>query len=299
MKYDLCCVGHITLDKVTTPRNTVHMPGGTSFYCAQAICHFNDIKFKLVTRVGTTELAVVEKLRSEGIETDVKPCECSVYFENIYGENQDNRTQKVLAKAEPFTIDMLEKTDAKIFLLGALLADDFPTEVVKYLSAKGLVAIDSQGYLREVRDTKVYAVNWENKKEVLKYTHFLKANEEEMEVLTGHKDIKMAAQQLYDWGVREVLITMGSMGSVIYDGTDFYQIPAYEAKEVIDATGCGDTYITGYLYKRAKGATIEESARFGAAMATMKIEGTGPFSGNEEDIEREMSVARQHLPKLI
>lgn len=29
--HELCCVGHITLDKVVTPKNTVHMPGGTSF----------------------------------------------------------------------------------------------------------------------------------------------------------------------------------------------------------------------------------------------------------------------------
>ena len=25
-KYDICCVGHITLDKIVTPKHTVHMP---------------------------------------------------------------------------------------------------------------------------------------------------------------------------------------------------------------------------------------------------------------------------------
>ena len=39
MKYDLCCIGYITLDKVVTPQKTVHMPGGTSFYFAHAIKH--------------------------------------------------------------------------------------------------------------------------------------------------------------------------------------------------------------------------------------------------------------------
>lgn len=299
MQYNLCCVGHITLDKVTTPQKTIYMPGGTSFYCSRAISGFGDIRFKLVTRVGASELNVVESLRAKGIDTDVKLSRHSVYFENIYGENQDNRTQRVLAKADPFSPDMLQDVDAQIYLLGALLADDFPNEVVKHLSTKGLVAIDSQGYLREVRDTKVFAVNWEDKKEVLKYTHFLKANEEEMEVLTGHKDIRLAARQLYGWGVREVIITMGSMGSVVYDGSRYYQIPAYRARQVVDATGCGDTYMTGYLYKRSLGEGIEESARFGAAMATLKIERTGPFSGNEEDVDREMSMAEEILPGLI
>ena len=33
-----------------------------------------------------------------------------------------------------------------------------------------------------------------------------------MEVLTGHKDIKQAALQLAEWGVKEVLITLGKSG---------------------------------------------------------------------------------------
>ncbi len=78
----------------------------------------------------------------------------TVFFENIYGENQNERKQRVLAKADPFTIQQLEHVDAKVFHLGSLLADDFPTEVVEYLSSKGRVSIDVQGYLREVRDEK-------------------------------------------------------------------------------------------------------------------------------------------------
>ena len=48
-KHQLCCIGHITLDKVVTPQSTVYMPGGTAFYCSHAIRHFNDIDYALVT----------------------------------------------------------------------------------------------------------------------------------------------------------------------------------------------------------------------------------------------------------
>lgn len=297
-KYDLCCVGHITLDKVVTPRKTVHMPGGTSFYFSHAIHRFHDISYSLVTALAESEMTEVEKLRLMGVNVTVMPSRHSVYFENIYGEDQNNRKQRVLAKADPFTIQALEDVEAKVFLLGALLADDFSLEVVKYLSEKGLVAIDSQGYLREVRETNVYATDWSDKKEMLKYVYALKANEEEMEVLTGHKDIRCAAQQLYDWGVREVIITLGSLGSIIYNGLEFYQIPAYIPTEVVDATGCGDTYMTGYLYKRAKGESIEDSGKFGAAMATLKIQGTGPFDGTKEDVLNCIKTAQVHIPQL-
>lgn len=294
--HDLCCIGHITLDKVVTPKNTVHMPGGTSFYFSHAIKHFDDIHYTLITAIAESEMGVVEDLRSQGIDVTVMPSKYSVYFENIYGENQDNRTQRVLAKADPFIVEQFSEVDAKVFHLGSLPADDFSLEVVKYLSGKGLVSVDSQGYLREVRDTHVYAVDWNDKLEALKYIHFLKANEHEMEVLTGYTDVKSAAIQLYEWGVKEVLITLGSMGSVIYDGKTFHQIPAYKPREVVDATGCGDTYMTGYLYMRAKGAGIEESGKFAAAMSTLKIEDLGPFKGTKENVVNCMETAEQRMP---
>ena len=286
--HDLCCVGHITLDKVVTPKNTVHMPGGTSFYFSHAIRNLKDINYTLVTAIAESEMAVANDLQSKGIDVKVMPSKHSVYFENIYGENQDNRTQRVLAKADPFTVDYLEDIDARIYHLGSLLADDFSLDVIRFLSQKGLVSVDSQGYLREVREQNVYAVDWTEKKEALKYIHFLKANEHEMEVLTGYDDVAMAAKQLYDWGVKEVLITLGSMGSVIYDGTTFHKIPAYKPKEVVDATGCGDTYSAGYLYKRLQGATPTEAGKFAAAMCTIKLEHNGPFNRTIQDVERIM-----------
>ncbi|MFT4073312.1 MAG: PfkB family carbohydrate kinase [Dysgonamonadaceae bacterium] len=297
-KYDICCVGHITLDKVVTPRQTVYMPGGTSFYFSHAIRHFDDINYILVTALAESEMKVVEELRSLGVAVEAHPSAHSVYFENIYGENQDNRTQRVLAKAEPFSLAQVENIDAKYFHLGALLADDFPLEMVKQLSEKGLVSIDSQGYLREVRDQNVYAIDWKDKKEAMKYIHTLKVNEHEMEVLTGFSDIRKAAYLLHEWGVKEILITLGSLGSVIYDGNEFHVIPAYKPEEVVDATGCGDTYNIGYLYQRAKGSSITESGKFAAAMATMKIGKNGPFEGTKGDVMHIIATAEQVIPEL-
>lgn len=297
-RHELCCVGHITLDKVVTPKNTVHMPGGTSFYFSHAIKHFKDIDYTLVTALAESEMKAVEELRAEGIDVTVMPSAHTVYFENIYGENQDNRTQRVLAKADPFTVEALRDVDARIYHLGSLLADDFSLEVVRYLAGKGSVSIDSQGYLREVRGQDVFAMDWPEKREVLPYVHFLKANEHEMEVLTGYTDPVKAGRMIHEWGVKEVLLTFGSMGSVIYDGTTFHRIPAYLPKEVVNATGAGDTYMTGYLYQRAKGADIEEAGRFAAAMTTLKIEGIGPFNGTKEEVERCLSTAEQRFPEL-
>ncbi len=281
--YDICCVGHITLDKVVTTKSVVHMAGGTSFYFSNAIRNM-DAKYTLVTALAESEMHVVEELRAKGIEVNALPSAHTVYFENIYSENQDHRTQRVLQKADAFTAAQLMDVNARIYHLGPLLADDIPVDLIRALAAKGKVSLDVQGYLRKVENKQVIAIDWLAKKEALQYIHTLKANESEMEVLTGIKDVRKGAQVLYDWGVKEVVITLGSMGSVIYNGRTFYNIPAYIPTAVIDATGCGDTYMAGFLYQRIKGASLQEAGEFAAAMATLKIQSSGPFTGTLEDV---------------
>lgn len=284
---DICCIGHITKDKIVTPNRTAYMAGGTSFYFSYAINQLpKDVTFSLVTAMDPTEKEPVEKMLKAGIDVSMNASRNTVFFENIYGENQNERKQRVLAKADPFTIQQLEHVDAKVFHLGSLLADDFPTEVVEYLSRKGRVSIDVQGYLREVRDEKVYPIDWKEKLKVLKHTYYLKVNETEMETITGLKDAHEAAKLIHAWGVTEVIITLGSEGSLVYVDDKFYEIPAYPPHEVVDATGCGDTYSAGYLYKRLQGATPTEAGKFAAAMCTIKLEHNGPFNRSIEDVEK-------------
>lgn len=281
---DICCIGHITLDKIITPALEAYMPGGTAFYFAHALSRLDHSGFKLVTSVGPDEMKSVDDIRALGIDVDVIPSRRSVFFENKYGSNLNERTQRVLAKADPFTVDNLSNVEARIYHLGTLLADDFSLEAIKMLSQKGIVSVDAQGYLREVRGEQVYAIDWENKTEALRYIDILKANEKEMETLTGTANPHTAARILAGWGCREVLLTLGDHGSLIYAGGEYYEIPAYPTTRIVDATGCGDTYMAGYLYSRSRGAGYLEAGKFAAAMCTLKLAHTGPFNGTEADI---------------
>ncbi|HEX9511098.1 MAG TPA: PfkB family carbohydrate kinase [Puia sp.] len=282
--YDICCVGHITLDKVVTTKAVVHMAGGTSFYFSNAVRNM-DVSYGLITALAPGQMQFVTDLRAKSIEVKVLPSAYTVYFENNYKENQDHRTQRVLQKADAFTVEQLLDVNAKIFHLGPLLADDMPVELIKTLSERGKVSLDVQGYLRKVVNKNVHAIDWPAKKEALQYVEILKANESEMEVLTGHTDVRKGARTLFEWGVKEVVITLGSKGSVIYNGRTYYDIPAYSpTTTVVDATGCGDTYMAGYLSQRIKGAELQDAGEFAAAMATLKIESSGPFKGTAKDV---------------
>jgi sugar/nucleoside kinase (ribokinase family) len=288
--FDLCCIGHITSDKVVNTKNTMHMAGGTAFYFSYAVSQL-DVNYLLVTALAPAETHYVTDLRDRGIEVKVQPSAHTVYFENIYAENQDQRTQNVLAKADPFDIEQFQTIAAQIFHLGPLLADDISTELIKTLAAKGRVSIDVQGYLRKVINKKVHAVDWPGKKEALQYAEIVKADVAELQALTGCDKTEDGAKILAGWGIKEVVVTNGSAGSVIYSDGIFYIIPAYRPNAIADATGCGDTYMAGYLYRRIKGDTIQQSGEFAAAMASLKMENPGPFTGTAEDV---MQILKEH-----
>ena len=82
--HDLCCIGYITQDKIVTTKNTIFMPGGTSFYFAHAIKHLDPNGFLLVTALADADMNVAEDIRKEGIEVKTLPSAHSVCFENTF-----------------------------------------------------------------------------------------------------------------------------------------------------------------------------------------------------------------------
>ena len=283
MSYQLCCIGHITQDKVVTPGKTVFMPGGTAFYFSHAITGLCK-NYLLLTKLADSEMQSVKELEERGVQVKRLPSKQSVYFENSYGENPDERQQRVLQQADPFSAEDFASLNSQIFHVGPLLANDLSADAIITLAKKGKVSLDVQGLLRNVEDEAVIPVNWKTKTAVLPHIHFLKANEEEVTLLTGRDNIDQGAKQLADWGVREVIITLGSKGSCIYFENRPHPIKSFRPSQVVDATGCGDTYMAGYLFKRMNGAGINEAGEFAAPMASLKLAFSGPFKGSEEDV---------------
>ena len=298
---EIICIGHITHDHIVTPDIDLHIPGGTAWYFAwgmHALAASDPAPcspYRLITAVGEEDMPAVEQLRNAGVNVEVLPSQATVYFENKYGANMNNRQQRVLSKAAPFTWDRLEPllqgVERPYFILGSLLADDFPLDVIHRLHQIGKVVVDVQGYLREVVGEEVRATDWPQKQEALQYVDVLKTNEYEMDVLTGETDPVKAVHKLGKWGVGEVLLTLGDLGSVIYrrkeDSTTC--IEAFPPHKLVDATGCGDTYTMAYCYRRTQGACVLDAGRFAAAVASLKLERSGPFNGTVPQVQALLS----------
>ncbi len=282
--FDVCVIGHITKDIVRIKNVEKEMPGGVAYYFSMALKNLGS-NVSLITKASEKDKCLVDDLIKNNITIFYKKSRETTVFENIYPEGLDFRIQNVKYVAQPFSTADIPDISTQIFHLGPLTKDDIPLEILKLLSKKAKISLDIQGFLRKIEKGEVKNVDWEEKEEGLAYVNILKTDETESKILSGENNIKKAAVKLSTYGIDEIIITLGNKGSLIYSKGKFYFIQSFPPRKIVDSTGCGDTYMAGYIYKRLKSSDINESGRFAAATASLKLEEAGPFKGSEEDVQ--------------
>lgn len=88
-------------------------------------------------------------------------------------------------------------------------------------------------------------------------------------------------------GVKALILTLGSQGSVIFANGQRHEIPVVKAKAILDPTGCGDAYRAGLLHGIARGWDWPSTGRLGALMGSIKIEHRG--AQNHQSTSQEIS----------
>ena len=83
-------------------------------------------------------------------------------------------------------------------------------------------------------------------------------------------ELKECMATLFLRGPKLVIMTMGEKGSMVYDGTRYYQY-GIEPCQVVDTMGAGDSYIAGFLYGILQGKSIEESMKLGAKSSAVTL----------------------------
>jgi len=283
---DISILGVVTKDLQHLPGAPDRAaPGGVPIYAGLALCALG-LRVEVRTRLASRDAALLAGLRAAGADIEIRPARATTQFENLYsGGDLGTRRQRVQAQAGPFAIVDLRGLRASAVHLGPLLPDDLPLAVLRALRSRAtLISLDVQGYARRLVDGEVRSADWPDKRAGLACIDILKADAEEAEALTGQRDPGRAARALAALGPREVLVTLGAAGSLLLAQGRLHRVPAYRPRAVVDPTGCGDSYCAGYLFRRLQGAAPDAAARFGAALATAKIEQAGPFTGSADAV---------------
>jgi len=62
-------------------------------------------------------------------------------------------------------------------------------------------------------------------------------------------------------------VTRSARGSVIVEGGQRVVVPATDVTRVVDATGAGDLYASGFLFGHAQGLPLQRCAELGSIAA--------------------------------
>ncbi|WP_246277411.1 carbohydrate kinase family protein [Neobacillus endophyticus] len=83
----------------------------------------------------------------------------------------------------------------------------------------------------------------------LKYADILKISEEELEFMTGIKDLRDGSEYIFShFGIKLIFVTLGSKGCFYRLGNETGKCYGYEIVP-IDTTGAGDAFLAGILYQ--------------------------------------------------
>lgn len=132
-------------------------------------------------------------------------------------------------------------------------------------------------------------------KKLLSFVDVLILNQEEASLIAGisyhkHKEI---FRILDKWVGGIVIMTRGCMGSIVSDGKFLYQADILSKKKIVDRTGCGDAFGSGFVVGLIKAENrrnkikdnIKYAIQFGSANAFACLQKLGAKNGllNKKD----------------
>ncbi|MBA2740471.1 MAG: carbohydrate kinase [Actinobacteria bacterium] len=242
----IASIGHLTRDVVA---NGASRPGGTVFYSARALAQL-DADARIVASCSALDRdELVPRLEAFGLPVTWRASHTTARYSFHY--EGDRRIMRQDAVGEPWGAAeaAAAASEAEWILVGALNRSDFSPDVLATLARGGAkLLVDGQGLVRlpELGPLRTDG----NIGSALEHVSILKLDSEEAETLVGSAD-PSALQSL---GVPEVILTLGSQGSVVITADEIAPIPARVVVGTVDPTGAGDTFSAAYLNARAAGA---------------------------------------------
>lgn len=268
----LVAIGPVTKDLVVIGDEKSHKVGGATYFQSFV---FEEFFPDYLAIVNCSDEELIEDF-PDLAKVDVIKKDDTHFFINQYPfkENRDIRNQFSNFAEIPILKGDLEPIlpdDIDAFIINPLNRYDFPAETVEYLKSFNVPIFSSiQGFLR-LPDKQV------NESYTIKLDNF----DELSHILEGFSAIfldEAEANIIGDgYDVDEVVITDGSHGSrIISDGE--MKIDAVQCENVVDTTGCGDTYMAAYVSQKLLNKSSKIAAEFASLIASKKIQKSGPYN---------------------
>lgn len=256
------------------------IPGGKGANQAVAMARLG-ASVKMIGKVGQDGFgsSLLSTLKVDGVDTtcietvEGKSTGVALITLQESGENSIIVVPGANGEVKPSDIIKNEKTIREAGLLVAQL--EVPIETVN----EALKTAKAAGAITILNPAPAQALS----QEILSHVDLLTPNETELALISQMPvsdlaSIKRAAQALIDQGVKALVVTLGSEGSLYLNdkGESLYQ-KAFEVK-ALDTTAAGDSFTAGLAVCLSQGKTMSEALEFASKVGALTVQTLGAQS---------------------
>lgn len=279
----ICVIGSLNMDLVVNvdemPKkgqtligsSFKEVPGGKGANQAVAIARLGG-DINMIGKVGNDGFGktLIDQLKIDKVDTQyvqIENCSSGVAMITV-DKNAENSIVvapganfRVLEEDIDKCIDGIKKSDIVVVQL------ETPLNTIKYALQKSK-ELDKYTILNPAPAVKL-------DDEIIKNVDLLTPNETELEILSGVKiededDIKKAAHVMIEKGVKELIVTLGSKGS-LYINKDNMKFKKSYKVEAIDTTAAGDSYTGALSVAFSQGKSVDEAMDFASKVGALTV----------------------------
>ncbi|MDP3052381.1 MAG: carbohydrate kinase family protein [bacterium] len=249
-----------------------------------------ELKTAIICRVGSdiSGEEIIRALKKEKINTEFiqKDKTTSTAYSVIFLTESGERTilsykgagEDLTEKEIPW-----KKLKTKWFYIGSLGGNEKLLRNLFSFAQKNKIKIAGNPGGRELKILKAHPELLNN------YDVFI-INQEEASYLTGasYQREKEVFKKLDHWVNGIVVMTRGPKGLIVSDGKTLWQAGIFKEKKIVDRTGAGDAFGSGFVSGLIQRQDVEYAIYLGSANATAEVEVIGAKRGiiNRKDFLR-------------
>lgn len=270
-------VGSVSYDSISTPAGSVEETlGGSAVYFSIGAALYAPVS--LVGVVGRDcHQRDIELLKSRNIDLQgLQKMEGETF--RWTGEYKGDCNEAITKKT---ALNVFQNFDPQIpaaltnceYVFLANIDPELQLSVLKQAQRPRIVGADTMNFwIRSKRGTLT---------ELLKHVDVIFMNETEALELTGREQTLQAALELSHAGPKAVVIKRGEYGFVLLYKNKFSIMPAFPVIEVVDPTGAGDTFASGFFGSLARAnedlnmEALKRACVEGLLLASYTVQGFG------------------------
>lgn len=280
---NICVIGSLNMDLVvkvdTMPKggqtligsNFKEVPGGKGANQAVAMARLGG-NVSMIGKVGNDGFGqtLLNALKADNVNTDYIGIEEGPTGVALITVDKNAENSIVVAPGANFKV-AVEDIDNNIEAINnsdiVVVQLETPLETIKY----GLKKAKEAGKYTILNPAPAVVLE----DEIIENVDLLTPNETELEILSGiqinnEDDIKRAAQIMIDKGVKELIVTLGSKGSLYINKERSMFKSAYKV-QAVDTTAAGDSYTGALSVAFANGKNVEEAMDFASKVGALSV----------------------------